>query len=120
MGFAPTRNARLSTAHARNHCKSNWDCTICASCCWGVSGSIWPKWREKRVKWREVGARLHCRLARSSQIVDQCPRRIRRMGSYSGILLNSLMTDQNASAYMIAPSRNGAPGNSIGALGDVK
>ena len=34
--------------------KSNWDCTICRSCHWGVSGSIWLKRRENRVKWREL------------------------------------------------------------------
>ena len=39
---------------------------------------------------------------------------------YPYILLNSLSTDTNASAYITAPSRNGAPGSSIGALGDVK
>ena len=39
---------------------------------------------------------------------------------YAGILLNSRSSDQNASAYMTAPSRNGAPGSSIGAFGEVK
>jgi hypothetical protein len=39
---------------------------------------------------------------------------------YPGILRNNLSTDQNASAYINAPSRNGAPGSSIGALGEVK
>ncbi len=39
---------------------------------------------------------------------------------YPGILLNSRSSDQNASAYIRAPSRNGAPGSSIGALSDVK
>ena len=39
---------------------------------------------------------------------------------YPGILLNSRSSDQNASAYISAPRRNGAPGSSIGALSDVK
>lgn len=39
---------------------------------------------------------------------------------YPGILRNSLSTDQNASAYITAPSKNGAPGNWTGALAEVK
>ncbi len=39
---------------------------------------------------------------------------------YPGILRNSLDSDQNASPYITAPSRNGAPGSSTGAAGDVK
>lgn len=43
-----------------------------------------------------------------------------RRTAYPGILLNNRSNDQNASAYITAPRRNGAPGNSIGALGEVK
>ncbi len=43
-----------------------------------------------------------------------------RMPPYPGILLNNLTSDQNASPYITAPSRNGAPGSSTGAPGEVK
>ena len=39
---------------------------------------------------------------------------------YPGILLNNLTSDQRASPYIAAPSRNGAPGNWTGAPGEVK
>ncbi len=43
----------------RNHGKKSrkfiQDCTICASCCWGVSGSAGLKKPENRVKWRAFG-----------------------------------------------------------------
>ena len=50
----PNRSKRDANPGKESH-KSNWDCTICASCRWGMSWSAGPKKPENRVKWRAFG-----------------------------------------------------------------
>ena len=56
-GFEPATSCSQSSPQgtrikARNIPKSNWDCTICRSCRWGVSGVAGVEWRGNRFKWR--------------------------------------------------------------------
>ena len=69
----PKRSKR-DTNHGRKSRKSNWDCTICASCRWGVSGSAGVEWREYRVKWRAFGGG-RCRCCGDTR--RRCSRRSR-------------------------------------------
>ena len=55
MGFAPTRNARLSTAHARNRLKSYKTARSAVLAAEAVIGSAVLKQRTNRVKWRTFG-----------------------------------------------------------------
>lgn len=64
-----------------------------------------------RVQWQEYDVRTGRKTTAVPSSADL---------PYPGILLNNLKSDQNASAYITAPSRKGAPGSSIGAFGDVK
>ena len=50
----PNRSNRDANLGRKSR-KSNWDCTICASCRWGMSGSAGLKKPKNRVKWRAFG-----------------------------------------------------------------
>ena len=104
-----------------------------------LTGQVWP-WRlrmvdhEEKVVFesvvrdedhlREVDRRLAKPVARALRAAKLAAKGCEDGGgerrSYPGILLNSLTSDTNASTYIAAPSRNGAPGSSYGAAGDVK
>ena len=58
--------------HGRISRKSNWGCTICASCRWGVSGSAGLRKRENRFIWRAFGECL-TRYPRTSASVNSPP-----------------------------------------------
>ena len=55
-----------------------------------------------------------------SHVADRIEEGREAVQGYAGIRRNSFISDQKASAYITAPSRKGAPGNSIGALSEVK
>ena len=51
-GLLLRRRTKGDANQGKKSAKSNWDCTICRSCRWGVLGSNWLKKRENWVKWR--------------------------------------------------------------------